>query len=290
MFAKAQIMCYNSKKEEGEAMKKNVTEQLAFLYRGISYPYELHLGNVKRINLRVRPDGSIRMSAPVWTTKERREAFLLEHADWLIGALGRVEQRNQHQIHGAMINEQYLDGGRVAYLGEMLTLRVTLAPREQRRRVACALDSEQVPTTLYISVKDGWDECSIRTAVLEWKSDRLRTLIDTYHRDGILSMFADILPTYKTPYARFIAQPSAIRIHRMRSRWGSCNQRKGSLNFNLWLINSSVDCIEYVILHEFAHFLHPDHSAAFRSLLTRLMPDWKERRQRLNQTPIPSSD
>ena len=40
-------------------------------------------------------------------------------------------------------------------------------------------------------------------------------------------------------------------------------------------------CIEQVILHELLHFVHPNHSPAFYALLTQLMPDWKERKQRL---------
>ena len=80
---------------------------------------------------------------------------------------------------------------------------------------------------------------------------------------------------------RFIELPTAIRIHPMKTRWGSCNFQKGTLNFNLYLIDQPRECIEYVVMHEFAHFLCPDHSPAFHALMTTLMPDWKERREKL---------
>ncbi|MFR4476737.1 MAG: M48 family metallopeptidase [Ruminococcus callidus] len=35
------------------------------------------------------------------------------------------------------------------------------------------------------------------------------------------------------------------------------------LTFNLRLLAAPVRCIEYVVIHEFTHFLHPDHSPAF---------------------------
>jgi predicted metal-dependent hydrolase len=37
-----------------------------------------------------------------------------------------------------------------------------------------------------------------------------------------------------------------------------------------------------VVMHEFTHFIQPDHSTAFHALMTTLMPDWKERKKRLN--------
>ena len=37
------------------------------------------------------------------------------------------------------------------------------------------------------------------------------------------------------------------------------------------------------LLHEFAHFIHPNHSKAFWDFVTMMMPDWKERRKGLEQ-------
>ncbi len=39
--------------------------------------------------------------------------------------------------------------------------------------------------------------------------------------------------------------------------------------------------IEYVITHELAHRLVPDHSARFWSTLRRAMPDWQARKDML---------
>ena len=68
----------------------------------------------------------------------------------------------------------------------------------------------------------------------------------------------------------------------MKSRWGSCNFKKGTLNFNLYLIDQPVECIEYVVMHEFAHLIQPDHSPAYHALITALMSDWKARKAKLN--------
>ena len=61
---------------------------------------------------------------------------------------------------------------------------------------------------------------------------------------------------------------------------------RGILTFNTGLVHADAECIEYVVVHEFCHFLHPDHSPAFHADMTRLMPDWKQRKKRLNETSL----
>lgn len=41
------------------------------------------------------------------------------------------------------------------------------------------------------------------------------------------------------------------------------------------------DAIDYVIAHELCHMAEPHHGAAFHALLGRVMPDWEERKRRL---------
>ena len=56
---------------------------------------------VRRINLRVRPDGTARMSVPWAMGREAAEAFLAEHAEWLERAVARSAQRNAEAAEGA---------------------------------------------------------------------------------------------------------------------------------------------------------------------------------------------
>ncbi len=61
----------------------------------------------------------------------------------------------------------------------------------------------------------------------------------------------------------------------MTSRWGSCIPSKGRLCFNLQLVDKPERCLEYVILHELLHLIHPGHGADFKSDLTYYMPEWR---------------
>jgi predicted metal-dependent hydrolase len=74
--------------------------------------------------------------------------------------------------------------------------------------------------------------------------------------------------------------PARITVKHMRSRWGSCSSRK-AVSLNSKLIMTPERCIEYVMVHELCHLIHFNHSENFYSLLTEILPDWKERKKEL---------
>jgi len=74
----------------------------------------------------------------------------------------------------------------------------------------------------------------------------------------------------------------SVTIREARSRWGSCRKSTASFSFSLRLARVPKECIEEVVVHELCHLTHADHSPAFYALMTRYLPDWKERDQRLN--------
>ena len=88
-----------------------------------------------------------------------------------------------------------------------------------------------------------------------------------------------------------------INITSARTRWGSCSS-KNTLSFSWRLILTPPEVIDYVIIHELAHTVHHNHSKRFWNLVEKLLPDYKERRKRLQRygqqvqedhKPIPKS-
>ena len=88
-----------------------------------------------------------------------------------------------------------------------------------------------------------------------------------------------LLPLWE---ARMGVQAGSIRFREMVSRWGSCQTVTGHITLNLRLGLVPPECMEYVLVHELCHLLHPDHSAAFHDEMTCLMPDGEARKRRLN--------
>ena len=75
-------------------------------------------------------------------------------------------------------------------------------------------------------------------------------------------------------------------IKLMRTKWGSCNPDKGLVWLNLDLAKKPLAALDYVILHEMAHFVSPRHDHVFLSLLDRNMPGWRQIRADLNALPL----
>lgn len=92
--------------------------------------------------------------------------------------------------------------------------------------------------------------------------------IFTDYSDKIFPLFANILDN-KRPI---------IKVRNMKTRWGVCAISKRTITFNLQLLNKPQIAQEYVVMHEYVHFLHADHSKAFYEALTKFMPDYKQRR------------
>lgn len=77
-----------------------------------------------------------------------------------------------------------------------------------------------------------------------------------------------------------------LGIRLMKTKWGSCNLEKKLMWLNLSLAQKSLVALDYVILHEMAHFLTPRHDELFLSTLDRNMPGWRQIRADLNALPL----
>jgi predicted metal-dependent hydrolase len=71
-----------------------------------------------------------------------------------------------------------------------------------------------------------------------------------------------------------------VRLTRARSRWGSCSST-GVIRINVALAAAPPDLLEYLVAHEVAHLRWRGHGPRFYAALTRLLPDWQDRRARL---------
>jgi len=72
-----------------------------------------------------------------------------------------------------------------------------------------------------------------------------------------------------------------LKIRRMKSRWGVCNIKNNNVTLNLELFRYDIECLDYVIVHELSHFLEPNHSKRFWSVVEKYCPNYKEIRKKL---------
>jgi predicted metal-dependent hydrolase len=72
----------------------------------------------------------------------------------------------------------------------------------------------------------------------------------------------------------------------MKTKWGSCSPESGHIWFNLELVRKHPDSLEYIVVHEMTHLLERGHGKRFTGLMDGFMPDWRARRDRLNDAPL----
>ena len=94
------------------------------------------------------------------------------------------------------------------------------------------------------------------------------------------------------PYFKEVlgGQRPTLAVRNMRTRWGSCHVQKKKITLASTLALASPAAIEYVVVHEYCHFVHPNHQKDFWALVGRLLPDYKARRALLKALPGDNAD
>lgn len=221
--------------------------------------YELERKEVKNINLRIKADQSVYVSANNNITEQLLEDFLRSKADYILKALDRYAEMAKYSPKP----KQYIDGESFRILGHDVRLKV----REGKTNTAV---SDKVYITL--TVKDPSDIGMKKRVMDNW--------IKKQCQEQVRSVCESVYPRFQKYGVEF----PTLRFRNMVSRWGSCQPRRKTLTFNIALVEAPVSCIEYVVMHEFVHFLQPDHSRRFYQYLSMFMPDWKERKKELEKT------
>jgi hypothetical protein len=111
----------------------------------------------------------------------------------------------------------------------------------------------------------------------------IRKVYEDWLRDYAENILQNLVVRYQKTLEKYHIKLPKIEIRRMKSRWGSCLPSNNKVIFNLSLIKTPICCIEYVVLHELAHFKHQNHSKNFYNFITIFMPDWKERKKILDE-------
>lgn len=110
-----------------------------------------------------------------------------------------------------------------------------------------------------------------------------RQVLENWYRAEVRRRAAPLLAKWQE---RLGVSLDRFYVQRMRTKWGSSNPRNHTVRLNLDLARLPVDCLDYVVLHELAHFVVPNHGQHFAALLDRHMPGWRQVRSRLNECPL----
>lgn len=224
-------------------------------YEGIEIEYELTRKNVKYINLRVNKYGKVVVSAGEQVPFAVIEEFVQSKALWIITHLAEIEKLRSERADVSLY-----DGKTVYYLGKPYELKL------ERGEKRIAMEGERI----LLSAPKLYSE-PLKEEYLAWLKGQAEKKFE--------EIMDKIYPLVKEYH---IARPE-IKIRNMKSIWGSCTTTGSTIRLNLQLMKADEACIAQVVLHELLHFRYPNHGKSFYDLLGKLMPDWRERKERLEK-------
>lgn len=209
----------------------------------------------QRIKITVGPDRQVVVEAPA----NREQTDILERVRrrgvWIVRQLEYFRR-----FQPLPTPRQYVSGETHLYLGRQYRLKLFPADTEGVKLIRGYFQ---------VSVRDPKDTARTEHLLTRWFERHGRAVITQR-----LALAFRELQRYGVP------APSIVAFRRMAKRWGSCTKAGGVL-FNTELAHVPVPCIDYVVVHELCHLKHPNHSAAFYALLFQVLPDWRQRKARL---------
>lgn len=210
---------------------------------------------VKNINIRMKPDGILYISANKQVKREYIEQLLLSRENTICKWLIKAEQMRKEEE-----NPSYQAGDVITYLGINYIIEI-IGERKEK-----------------ITIKD-------ERFIIEQKdadNERKRIiLVDKYLNSESERIFNQLLNDVYLLFKNSGIELPTLKIRKMKKRWGTCYVTKGIVILSKRLIHYPKDLISYVICHEICHFIEPNHSKLFYKEMKRRMPDWQERQKRL---------
>lgn len=215
------------------------------------YPitYTLVIKQVKNINMRISQNGEIVVSANPFVPMEKIDEFVSSKVSWIVSHQEQVLKRQAFTIY---------DENCIMLFGNHLKIKRSIGKYNH-----VSYDK----TTLFVQSKENGNyDKIIRQFLDKLCHDVFMDIVTLTHRS---------LSDYQLPFPE-------VKIREMKSRWGSCTPVKNLVTLNKKLIHYPFEFIEYVILHEFVHFIQPNHSKAFYHVIENYMPDYKSRMEMIN--------
>lgn len=212
--------------------------------------------DVKANTITVRPSGEVVVTVGMAVTQLEIDNLVKRRTDW-------INRQIAFFANYRPVVMQWISGESIKYLGRQYRLKIIQNTQETKVLLAGKY--------LQIHLSDTENTEKKQKMVEEWYKEKA----EIYMRK--------IVSHYETIVGHKI---QSLRIRKMKTRWGSCNAKRSFINLNADLIQTPKIAIEYVVLHELAHLVYPEHSPAFYSYLSVHMPDWKHRKQVLEDSRL----
>jgi predicted metal-dependent hydrolase len=218
---------------------------------------------IKNLHLGVYPPhGRVRVAAPLSVSDEAVRLAVVARMSWIKRQCTKFEAQSRQSARTFVSGESHY------FLGQRYRLNLIDGASAGRVRLRNG-------RSLDLHVRAGSDQAVRERVFLGWYRRELRS-----RASPLIEKWAQAMDI---PFP-------AWGIKRMKTKWGACNIKARRIWLNLELIKKPAHCLEYVVVHEMAHFFVRNHSDQFIALMDRLLPQWRLVRDELNAEPLSHED
>ncbi len=215
--------------------------------------------NIKNINLRVNKNKEIIVSIPQRTSIEKAKNFIKSKIDWV------RKQQSFWEKYETRKDDEIIQNDSILYiLGKQYKVLITPSKK------------------LDISIENNYIKIRVKQEYIN-NQKYLKKAYEDWLKRLCKNVTTEIVGNFNYVLQKNNIKFPMIEVRKMKSRWGSCYAFKNKIVFNLSLIKTPIECVEYVVLHEISHFKYQNHSKNFYNFIAQYIPDWKKRRIFLNK-------
>ena len=214
--------------------------------------------DVKHAHLSVYPpSGRVTLVAPNGTRSDVARAYAISKLGWIKDQQAKMRGQARESPRLFVERESHYLWGR----------RYLLRVSEEEAKPFIRLSHRAI----MLSVRPGSSWVKRASVMHEWHKSLLH--------GAVPELIARWEPKLGVDVAGYFLQ-------RMKTKWGSCNHRAGTIRLNTELVKKPKDLLEYVVVHEMLHLVEPTHSERFLGLMSENYPAWREARAELNELPL----
>lgn len=243
--------------EKYRIILNNENNELIFLYKEKSINVKIIYRKRKNISIKVIHKNNIEIISPRSVSLSFLKRVLDEKSSWIIKTLDKFENVDEN-FH----NRKYINGEIFYYRGEEYELKIIEDENSEKNKKSYC----------YINISS--KELLITTTNNEAKYIR-NELKKWYKTESEKIVISRLEVLKKENYIMNNLNPSVIKIKEQKKRWGSCTSRK-AIYINSKISMAKVDVIDYILVHEFSHLVHMNHSKEFYNLVEKILPNYKE--------------
>ena len=213
---------------------------------------------IKNIHLSVHPPmGNVTLSAPEGMDVEKLRVYISSKLGWIRREQRKIRSQKHEPEYLYITNESHY------FFGKRYLLKIT----ESNRRPQIVLHHSKIELIVPVgSTKEYREE-----KLYQWYRKELRSVLDQMVESHCKNVNVSL---------------NNWGIRKVKTKWGSCNDRIKSIWFNIELAKKPVECIEYIVVHELIHLKERHHNNEFVMLMNRHLPNWESRKKLLNELPV----